>query len=242
MKIVILGVFAAAEAFQRSYRPLCVKVSTSFLDKKSCMSGHFVSKESSSGDDEMGDEMGVFPYEDLFGSRKREALIEKLEEDMKVKENSSELEDSGGTFIIAPPMEPVPTSFTQFDEDNAMDGDSEEYPDNSQDNDVVRFLKESFIPNKYDGKRKRQAKYVARNIVGISLAIGIIFTAIWYAFPGKFISYGGDPNFTGYGGPGQLYEQPQLQPENLLSDPFSGGPRIEFDPTVETDKTTGMRF
>lgn len=31
-----------------------------------------------------------------------------------------------------------------------------------------------------------------RNITGISVAIGVIFTAIWFAFPGQFISFRGD--------------------------------------------------
>jgi hypothetical protein len=33
---------------------------------------------------------------------------------------------------------------------------------------------------------------VVKNITGFSVAIGIIFAIIWYAFPGKFVSYKGD--------------------------------------------------
>ena len=55
----------------------------------------------------------------------------------------------------------------------------------------IRFLKDVYIGSEYDSKSKKQARYVIRNITGISVAIGVIFTLIWYAFPDRFISYRG---------------------------------------------------
>ena len=45
--------------------------------------------------------------------------------------------------------------------------------------------------SEYDSDAKKDARYVVRNITGFSVAIGIIFTLVWYAFPGRFISYKG---------------------------------------------------
>lgn len=60
---------------------------------------------------------------------------------------------------------------------------------NSDENVFVQFLKEVYIGSPYDSDKKKQARYVIRNITGISLAIGLIFTGIWYAFPGKTIVF-----------------------------------------------------
>lgn len=75
---------------------------------------------------------------------------------------------------------------------------------------VFKFLKDVYIGTEYDSKQKKQARYAVRNITGISIAIGLVFTAIWYAFPGKFISYKGEgyisksPVSTKYSDPNEL--------------------------------------
>ena len=193
-------------------------------------------------------EMGVVPYEDLFGARDGNALVKKLGADLarKEKERQSQRRNRGsdddlnaGMFGVPSPVEPTPQSaLVTDDEDNYPD----DWVPSNDENAVMKFLNDCFIPNEYDGKTKRQAKYVARNITGISFIIGVVFTVVWYAFPGKFISYKGDMDFTGYGGQGTAYQPPGLQPQDLLSDPFSGGPRVNFDDTIPSDKTTGLRY
>ena len=74
----------------------------------------------------------------------------------------------------------------------------------------LRFLKDTYIGTPYDSKSKKQARYIIRNITLISVSIGVIFTVIWYAFPGKFISYKGDTDFS------SRYEKSYIDPSDLL--------------------------
>ena len=63
----------------------------------------------------------------------------------------------------------------------------ESVPDGYMD-EFVRFLRDTYIGSPYDSKKKQQARYVIRNITGISVGIGIVFTAIWYLSPTPFIT------------------------------------------------------
>lgn len=81
----------------------------------------------------------------------------------------------------------------------------------SSSNSVVQFLRDVYIGSPYDSRRKQQARYVVRNVTGISLAIGVVFTLLWYLAPNKFISYRGDLDAT------QTYQtQKFVVPEDLL--------------------------
>lgn len=57
---------------------------------------------------------------------------------------------------------------------------------------ILKPLKEAFTDNPYDSRKQRQAKSTIRNIFAFSGVISVIFIVLWYAFPGKFISYRGD--------------------------------------------------
>ena len=92
-----------------------------------------------------------------------------------------------------------------------------------EENVFMKFLLNVLIDSPYDSRRKQQAKYVVRNITGFSVAIGIIFTIVWYAFPGKFISYRGDTDFTA------RYQQSYVDPSNLLNEQFSNSGGVYFD-------------
>lgn len=90
-----------------------------------------------------------------------------------------------------------------FPANYSVDGDGE--------NDLfIKFLKDTYLDNPYDTRKKRQARTVIRNITGLSIAIGIVFTAVWYLFPGKFISIRGDTNFQ------DRYQNYYVDPDNLL--------------------------
>lgn len=60
---------------------------------------------------------------------------------------------------------------------------------------LLRFLKDVYIGSEDDSRRRQQARFVLRSITLLSVAIGFTFTAIWYIFPGKFISFRGDRDF-----------------------------------------------
>ena len=80
-----------------------------------------------------------------------------------------------------------------------------------------RWFRDTYIDSPYDSRKKKQARYVIRNITGISFAIGFVFAAIWVAFPGKFISVRGSDadRFT------ERYASDFVAPEGLLSDEWS---------------------
>lgn len=80
-----------------------------------------------------------------------------------------------------------PTGYDNDELDDPVPDAPEDIPANS----VVRFLKDVYIGSPYDSRRRQQARYVVRNITGISLIIGVVFTLLWYMAPGKFISYKG---------------------------------------------------
>lgn len=80
---------------------------------------------------------------------------------------------------------------------------------------IQKWFRDTYIGSPYDSRKKKQARYVITNITIISFAIGFIFTAIWYAFPGKFISVRGDTDFTA------RYSSDFVPPQGLLSDEWS---------------------
>ena len=100
---------------------------------------------------------------------------------------------------------------------------SDNAPSDNAVNAITKFFKNVLIDSPYDSRRKLQAKYVVRNIFGFSLAIGIIFTSVWYLFPGKFISYRGDTDFTA------RYQQSYSDPSNLLNEGFLNNGGVYFD-------------
>lgn len=83
--------------------------------------------------------------------------------------------------------------------------------------DFKRWLKDTYVGSPYDSRKKKQARSVVRNITVISIGIGIIFTAIWYAFPGKFINVrGADPELYQ-----ARYETVYTAPDELMRDSFN---------------------
>ena len=73
-------------------------------------------------------------------------------------------------------------------------------------------IKDVWVDNPYDSRRRRQAKQVVKSITLLSFIIGCIFTFVWYAFPGKFISYRGDTSFT------SRYSNYYVDPDDLLNE------------------------
>ena len=95
--------------------------------------------------------------------------------------------------------------------------------DPNTDSPVFKFLKDTYIGSPYDSRKKQQARYVIRNITAISVLIGLIFTGIWYAFPGKFVSVRGTQDFS------QRYNY--VNPDDLLNEAMykSGSSTVYFD-------------
>lgn len=107
-----------------------------------------------------------------------------------------------------------PTGYANNDDDD----DENWVPSADRDpneSEIAKFLKDIYVGTIYDSRQKKQARYVVRNITFISIAIGIVFTFIWYAFPGKFISYKGTTDFS------QRYQQSIItDTDSLLNDEF----------------------
>lgn len=79
---------------------------------------------------------------------------------------------------------------------------------------LVRFLKDVYIGSPTDGRKRQQARFIVRSVTLISFVIGVIFTGVWYAFPGKFISFRGTKDFSA------RYTTEYIDPNNLLQDDY----------------------
>ena len=93
-------------------------------------------------------------------------------------------------------------------------------------NALLQFLQDTVIESPYDSNNKKQAKFVVRSITALSFAIGLVFTVVWYAFPGKFISYREGKDFTA------RYPAVYMDPDQLLSND-SAGMTLFDDPAVK---------
>lgn len=158
-----------------------------------------------------------FAREDIYVPPKKEEKIPVQQKAVKPRTNTRSKAETNVQPVWLDP-DPRPTGYDTPDDDNEeemeeqrlMDGYVEQIPDNA----VVRWFKDTYIGSPYDSRKKQQARYVIRNITIISFVIGFVFTAVWYAFPGKFISYRGDTDFT------ERYTQIYQDPSNLLENDF----------------------
>ena len=110
-------------------------------------------------------------------------------------------------------------------------------PDGVKD-EFVRFLKDTYVGNPYDSRKKQQARYVIRSITGISVLFGIVFTGIWFAFPGKFISTAKDRDYTARYADTEFFRTPSgLMDDNIgsvdangyIGDAAPPAPQTRFD-------------
>ena len=83
-----------------------------------------------------------------------------------------------------------PTGYGNVDEDD------DDWVPSSDSEGVEKFLKDYFFNSPYDSPKRKDAKLVIRNVTFISGALGTIFTILFYAFPGRFISYRGTADFS----------------------------------------------
>lgn len=83
-----------------------------------------------------------------------------------------------------------PTGYGNADEDD------DDWVPSADSEGVEKFLKDYFFNSPYDSPKRKDAKLVIRNVTLISGVLGTIFTILFYAFPGKFISYRGTADFS----------------------------------------------
>lgn len=133
-----------------------------------------------------------------------------------------------------------PTGYDTPDEDDDdVDAAMVSYDDNSNgslDNVIFKIFKDIYIGSPYDSRKKQQARYVITNITVISILIGAVFTATWYLFPGKFISFRGDADLSSRYTDTYKY----IDPSDLLN---NNGPSIYFNDdgtSDDTDSAKGM--
>jgi hypothetical protein len=97
-----------------------------------------------------------------------------------------------------------------------------------------RWFRETYVGSPYDSRKKKQARLVIKNITFISFGIGFIFTAIWFAFPGKFISVRGERDFT------ERYATDFVPPQGLLSEEWSKSKVSSADAQLYFDDAVGL--
>lgn len=131
-----------------------------------------------------------------------------------------------------------PTGYDTPDEDDdASDAAAVSYDDNnngSLDNVFFKIFKDIYIGSPYDSRKKQQARYVITNITAISILIGAVFTATWYLFPGKFISFRGDADLSSRYTDTYKY----IDPSDLLN---NSGPSIYFNDDGTSDDTSSAK-
>ena len=122
-------------------------------------------------------------------------------------------------------LDQLPTSeqVKQYEEQYAQFRDSR--------NPIVQVLFNAYIGTPYDSKNKREARFVTRSITLISFVIGLVFTGVYYVFPGKFISIRGDTDFTVR----YSKEQQRYDPDQLLQDSVNDN-FVPFDKNLEMSK------
>ena len=76
------------------------------------------------------------------------------------------------------------------------DDDDDDWVPSADSEGVEKFLKDYFFNSPYDSPKRKDAKFVIRNVTLISGVLGTVFTILFYAFPGKFISYRGTADFS----------------------------------------------
>lgn len=95
---------------------------------------------------------------------------------------------------------------------------------------LQRWFRDTYVGSPYDSRKKQQARYVIKNITAICFSIGFIFTAVWFAFPGKFISVRGQRDFS------QRYQQSFVEPEGLLSEDWQRSQAPSAEPFFDDAK------
>lgn len=91
---------------------------------------------------------------------------------------------------------------------------------------LIQMLKDIYVPSPFDSTSRRDAKFVVRNITLLSVLFGVIFTIIWYAFPGSFVYYKANTQFT------SRYPTVYVNPDELLSTEFTENGGVFFDDEV----------
>lgn len=102
-----------------------------------------------------------------------------------------------GADFVRPPAGRKVVSQTAVQTNKVNAGDNAEVPKSSgfEQSEAGRGmsdrLRDASIGAEKDSAERKQARFIVRSITVISITIGIIFTSIWYLFPGQFISYRG---------------------------------------------------
>lgn len=126
---------------------------------------------------------------------------------------------------------------TPDEDDDAGDAAVVSYDENSNgslDNVIFKIFKDIYIGSPYDSRKKQQARYVITNITVISILIGAVFTATWYLFPGKFISFRGDADLSSRYTDTYKY----IDPSDLLN---NNGPSIYFNDDGTSEDTDSAK-
>jgi hypothetical protein len=126
-----------------------------------------------------------------------------------------------------------PTGYNNKDEDDEIDATP--YV-NDDDSEIVKLFKGVFIGSIYDSPKKQQARFVIRSITVISFAIGLIFTGIWYTFPGKFVNIRKDYDISA------KYATSYIDPNDLLGTEFDKNNGEYFDDALGLPEKEITRF
>lgn len=215
--VAFLLLWASVSSFRRGHRSLISSRST--VVKLSSSSGSGGGGEGKMPQPPPVEFMGEeFAREDIVAPPKKEAAMSLLEQ-RKREQPAVERREViiNPTGWIEDPNRPTGYGRPDLDDNEdemrrKMLDDNWVPEDPSLQSPLEKWFKDTYIGSPYDSRKKQQARYVIKNITVICFSIGFIFTAVWFAFPNKFISVRGDRDFS------QRYQSSFVEPEGLLSD------------------------
>ena len=200
----------------------------------------FADKQNEGSMLDSGMEQGPVMFDkDLFARDdlpdKRAELLKAELEKAKAEEKATEIRNLQRARVMkqaaldADPDNARPTGYSNEEDDDDDDFVPQLIDEGTPE--FLRFLKNAYIDSPYDNKKKLQAKSVVRSITLISFGIGVIFTAVWYAFPGKFVSVRAPTalDSTAYQLPSN--QRSVYSPDDLLSAPTPEG-SLQFEDTL----------
>lgn len=248
--VLIAAIFSLAASFNHKNRLLLLRNRNhiqNFPNKSknrfSCSRLH-AEKDSQDGSNNDESEKGINRTQDYSTYGKPQIIpFDFAREDIippALKEEMAKYRSKATTSTVAPPSinkstQPKsktasrPSGYDNEDindvDPNDIDGEDPNWlpRDTSTANPLVNFLKDVYIGSPYDSRNKQQARYVVRNVTAISVAIGLVFTFIWYAFPGKFISFKGQRD-----GVSNAAILNKVDPNELLRNDMLSSPGFEY--------------
>jgi len=222
LRIIILSLLLTPQVYSFRLYKGCINISSLRFHQRCDHKGTMRRgrREEEDADYDIDIKQGVVPFDSSDFQRKDILIPKALKPPVDVHELLNL--DAVGEYMEKP---------TGYDDDDDGDDKTDFVPlridEKSLDAAATKLFQDLYVPSPYDSKKKKDAKFVIRNITAISVGIGILFAAIWVLFPGQFISYRGDHISTVAASNQLLKEEGDTNPTIYFDEPEIGSPPIQ---------------